>query len=364
MMCFLYMAAAQFDNAYYPSSDLWHDGDKQERWMGRLPDDFRLFDLSLYGTHNSAAVTHPLPFVTCQSVGLDRQMSLGIRLLDVRIRRVGESWALHHGPIWLGRYLDFVLKQIAAFLKANKSEIIFMSVSEDDDPSDVHGLDDKSLFEKYLDEHVRKEGIETYQQVPSSNSTLQTFRGKLVVIGHRSGYTFSKFQLGHCALNMKWDYTNIQDLYTKWEEVRSSITQAGTYSDMCIFTGLNLNNPPTLLHPKFAASGKGWPWFSFSLRLWTGVIEWFASRSYMPDFPRGYCVFGFCAVLYEGMNRMTTDYIRKNRCDYKRVGFIYGDYPGPDMVSAIHDINFCPRKSRDDIEIMTYYFVKRAGRVV
>lgn len=332
------------DDSYYREHTYWIDKNKKDGWMGALSDDFRFWDLTLYGTHNSVAVSNLIPFVVCQTQGLTSQLDYGIRLFDIRVRRTGNTWALHHGPVWLGKYLDEALLEIGLWMKTHPSEMIVMSVSEDDDKMKPSSESDEDVFERLLDANIRnKYGIETYQEVPGPDAKLRNYRGKLVIVGHRNGDTFSRFPLGTCSQHMWWELENIWQLQEKWNDVKEGLMRATTYKDVCVVTGLVGNNPLKLVHPAFVASGKIWPFNTWLSRLWTGHLSWFADYSYMPDFPRGICVFGFCTVMFEGMNRMTTNLIKEDNCKSKRFGFILGDFPGYELVDTIHSVNFCTK---------------------
>lgn len=343
VLFFVIAVDAQLDNAYYRENLFWNKGHWRFDWMSHLSDNYRIFDLSLYGTHNAAATSSVVPFVVCQTSTITEQLDNGIRLLDIRVRRVNDVIALHHGPIFLGGYLPEVLTNIVMWMKRHTSEIVFISVSEDDDPMNPTEISTEDLFEQLLKRLVIDQGVRPYQEKIDGNATVGELRNKLVIIGHRNGEQFSKFRLNHCLVNMKWDYEHLNELYTKWEDVKHSLTSANSYEDRCVVTGLTLNNPLTLMHPAFAASGKIFPFNTLMPKLWTGRFVWHTDYSFMPDFPRYNCVFGYCMVYFEGMNRMTTNFIYNDKCKAKRFGFIVGDFPGHDIIEVIHSVNFCKR---------------------
>ncbi|GAA5939210.1 hypothetical protein JCM3775_003212 [Rhodotorula graminis] len=66
-------------------------------WMSYVPDEAKLDELYLPGTHDSLALFYPLLSSICQSTPLLNQLKGGIRFLDLRFSLLddGELWAYH-----------------------------------------------------------------------------------------------------------------------------------------------------------------------------------------------------------------------------------------------------------------------------
>ncbi|KAK7193456.1 hypothetical protein DPSP01_000019 [Paraphaeosphaeria sporulosa] len=111
------------------------------RWMQNLPDNLPLSAISIPGTHNSHTHYRALPSVRCQVVEVKTQLENGIRFLDIRVQPASATDTskrdlyLVHGafPISLtgAKYLDPVLNACYAFLSANPSETILVSLKRE-----------------------------------------------------------------------------------------------------------------------------------------------------------------------------------------------------------------------------------------
>lgn len=118
-----------------------NDSTRYETWMSDLPDQIPLSALSIPGTHNSHTHYRGLPSVRCQLVDVATQLAHGIRMLDIRVQPVNATdpskrdLYLVHGafPVSLTgpKYLEPVLKVCYAFLDANPSETIIISLKRE-----------------------------------------------------------------------------------------------------------------------------------------------------------------------------------------------------------------------------------------
>lgn len=113
-------------------------------WMGGLPDDVLLSELTIPGTHDSCARSR-IPFVRTQYLSITQQLALGIRFLDLRLRRHkdGQLYCYHGGvAIDYPRHLAFtsVMDEVWRFLapRAGKenaappTETVLISINNDD----------------------------------------------------------------------------------------------------------------------------------------------------------------------------------------------------------------------------------------
>ena len=161
-------------------------------WMAAVADDTKLSQLTLPGTHDTAALHGGIP--ECQNRPLLQQLQIGIRLLDLRLRYVkankgGENFALHHGDFYQWAYFDgesdysnnsgcqeFVLQDCISFLQDNPTECIVMSISQT--KSDLSGSAFNELFRKIIKKNKR----DTYFYLDSAVPKLGDVRGKIVVV--------------------------------------------------------------------------------------------------------------------------------------------------------------------------------------
>ena len=117
---------AEVNDIYYKNPD----------WMGGIPDERRLSELSIPGTHETMAI-HGFWLsrsweTECQQMFLDNQLRSGIRALDIRLERDGDNLKLYHGQS--DQHADFedVLYEVVKFLEEYPTEIVIMHTMEND----------------------------------------------------------------------------------------------------------------------------------------------------------------------------------------------------------------------------------------
>jgi 1-phosphatidylinositol phosphodiesterase len=138
--------STNFTALFHPSNPTSHltirsDSTDYKKWMAALPDTLPLSAISIPGTHNSHTYYRALPSVKCQHVDVQTQLENGIRFLDIRVQpahatdRTKKDLYLVHGafPISLTgpKYLAPVLETCTAFLAANPSETILVSLKRE-----------------------------------------------------------------------------------------------------------------------------------------------------------------------------------------------------------------------------------------
>ncbi len=122
-----------------------YDGNRSQ-WMGQLDDDLLVRDLSIPGTHDTAALdeyTH-FPESTTQKLRIEEQLSAGIRFLDLRVKTKDstQDLAMWHGGDFLfdpyggaGEQLYFrkVMEVVADWLGKHPRETVIISVKDEGD---------------------------------------------------------------------------------------------------------------------------------------------------------------------------------------------------------------------------------------
>lgn len=153
------------------------------RWMGELRDEYPLSMLSIPGTHNSPTCYVALPSVRCQAVGVREQLDNGVRFLDVRVsaNRDNDDLALVHSvfPVALtgARYFAVLVQRLYAFLDANPSETILMSVKREGTGRGTDRHLSQHLFRRYCGGDSATRWF-TEPRIP----TLGEARGKIILI--------------------------------------------------------------------------------------------------------------------------------------------------------------------------------------
>jgi 1-phosphatidylinositol phosphodiesterase len=156
-------------------------------WMGELRDDYPLSALSIPGTHNSPTCHLALPSVRCQAVSIREQLNNGVRFFDVRVQTSPDNSDLilvHSAfPISLtgNKYFHDMLNDIYAFLDANKTETLIMSIKREGTGKGTDHQLSKYLRERYCNDDNR---WYTDPKVPR----LGDARGKIVLFRRYSNH--------------------------------------------------------------------------------------------------------------------------------------------------------------------------------
>ncbi len=153
-------------------------------WMSGVPDDKKLFELTIPGTHDS--VTEYVQFAhisQCQDLNISDQLDIGIRALDLRVEPIGNRLGMVHSvakafnnPGRNANQMDMhdVLLRCYDFLKAHPSETIIIQFKNDNNKENEKSFD--NLVNSYIKGNEDKWYLEN--RVP----TLGECRGKIVLI--------------------------------------------------------------------------------------------------------------------------------------------------------------------------------------
>lgn len=171
-------------------------------WMSRVPDDVKISDLSIPGTHESCARFDGASagHARCQDekLGFEIQLHSGIRYVDIRCRATNGIFAIHHGPVYQKWNFGHVLQACWDFLQKFRSETVLMRIQQE--YSNVSQAAFQAIFNGHYGQwHYRF-------HISSTIPTLGEVRGKIVLIS------------GNPYLGKGLQYTNdntfdIQDLY-------------------------------------------------------------------------------------------------------------------------------------------------------
>lgn len=197
---------------------------KGYEWMQYLDDSMRLTDLSIPGTHNSAAGGYDVweggagsDYAECQVKNVKHQLLSGFRFLDLRIDcdagdRGKDKMKIFHGndfSIIDSNYycctLQAVMSDVNEFLEKHPTECVLIRFKKEmDNSSDETWV---STFHEYMAEHKGGEKNlphSDYMYIPKSNSlpTLGEVRGKWLIVSQVSGLS-----------GFHWGAADIQDNY-------------------------------------------------------------------------------------------------------------------------------------------------------
>ena len=175
-------------------------------WMGFLPDDVYLSELTIPGTHDSAARYVMLGYVMrCQDTSIADQLENGYRYLDLRIaldkgqkdhriKLVHNFANCHESGRLFSDYLSLsdVTGDIYRFLEAHKDETVIVNFKIEDDEANVKEIQ-KLLNAEILDN-------DDYWYTDEYIPTLGEVRGRAVLATRFE----DKLGTGIMGLNMRW----------------------------------------------------------------------------------------------------------------------------------------------------------------
>lgn len=206
-------------------------------WMSQLPDDLPIQNLSIPGTHDSAALvgfTHFNVSVT-QNRKIEDLLAAGVRFLDLRVKIMygGRGLAMYHGvdaiydpdqPTTSDQfYYKAVIGKCVEFLKAHPKECIVVSVKCEGDTS-WGGWTVEDWFRQIANEVAADNAPGTWDNWwdyrSNVNATLNDVRGKMLLWrrfpreGKDPSLDYSKpFGLDLTPLNGRYDNTRAGDWY-------------------------------------------------------------------------------------------------------------------------------------------------------
>lgn len=212
--CFMSDSRAADRDDYYSTSS--QPGGIFFDWMKDVQDGKTLTQFSIPGTHDSCAL-HGGDAVRCQTMSITSQLNAGIRFLDIRCRRSGSDFAIHHGVVYQKIGFGAVQKQCIEFLKKYPTECIVMSIKEEHKAARV-SASFSSIFDDY------KKGNEEYWYTEDRVPKLGEVRGKIVLMQRASnigGFGLTKFNVE--------DHYSVPTVFAikkKWNYVKANVTAA------------------------------------------------------------------------------------------------------------------------------------------
>src|ERR1043166_3392261 len=101
-------------------------------WMGSVKDSRKLSELTIPGTHDSAARAQPDvgERLVTQALDLQAQLNAGVRFLDIRARYINNQFRLSHENTDLNLGFDEARDILMNFLAEHPRETIIMSLKE------------------------------------------------------------------------------------------------------------------------------------------------------------------------------------------------------------------------------------------
>lgn len=150
----------------------------RQNWMGDLPDDLPISEMSVPGTHETMArFGGPAP--ECQTLTLKKQLDAGLRAFDIRLRHIENVFAIHHAAYFQNAFFgDDVLQVFIDFLADHPTETIIMRAKREHNVKDVT----RSFGETFA-WYMSMYGGAVWQITDNSTyPTLGQVRGKIVIL--------------------------------------------------------------------------------------------------------------------------------------------------------------------------------------
>jgi Ricin-type beta-trefoil lectin domain/Phosphatidylinositol-specific phospholipase C, X domain len=198
-------------------------------WMAAANGGLNISQFSIPGTHDSGARFEPVGGTAkCQNLTIADQLNAGVRFLDVRCRHINNAFSIHHGQVYQNDNFDGVLNAAYAFLNANPTETIIMSVKEEYTPSG-----NTRSFEATYDSYVAANPSKW--QLGSAIPTLNNSRGKIVLFRRFGAGSPKGIDASNWPDNTSFsseERLRVQDSYnvsnndTKWAQITANLGEA------------------------------------------------------------------------------------------------------------------------------------------
>lgn len=155
-------------------------------WMARLDDSAPLNTLSIPGTHNAGSLySFADVYGKCQTLPIKDQLTLGVRLFDIRLRLVNDELCIVHSIADQMTDFDEALGDMLDFLRKNPSEFLLVSIKQETAPKNS-----KVDFVKTLEDMLR-----SFPEVSDKTTLPKTVREARGLIHILSRYENSSMGL-------------------------------------------------------------------------------------------------------------------------------------------------------------------------
>lgn len=213
-------------------------------WMKDIPDNTRLSQMTIPGTHDSCSL-----FGICcartQTWTLVEQMRAGLRYFDIRLRRIDNTLRAYHGFVDQKETFDHILIYAFDFLDKNPTETIIMEIISEYDPKNST----KSFRELYEDDTKSyNDKIVSYN---NKDITLGEIRGKLLVVKVFEGSTS---RIPNFLIQNSWSVNFRCYMNKKKRKIKENLHRAIAINDNQIFLNyLSASSDYAMMTPYTAA---------------------------------------------------------------------------------------------------------------
>lgn len=202
------------DNSYWRNMGILN----KNNWLSFIDGNLPINQISLPGTHDSATGTYSEGIgeggmVKTQDDSVYEQLNAGIRFIDARCRHISNSFAMHHGMIYLEKMFGDILNECRRFLRENPSEFILMSVKPEHTTENCTRTFEETFKQSYYDPTLWF----TEDRFPLLNEV----RGKIVLFSRFGGSLGIKTHGWKDNATFDMDgRMHVQDEYDQRDEVK------------------------------------------------------------------------------------------------------------------------------------------------
>jgi 1-phosphatidylinositol phosphodiesterase len=295
----------------------------------------KLSELALPGTHDSAASEAYGNFgdvVGTQAMSFRKQLEVGIRFFDIRVRHIENVFTLHHGEVYLHVNFGDFLNDVNNYLNEYPSEVVLFRLT---DEYKAGGGNTRSMMEtlnSYLNSYWR------ILRTTDMGITIGQARGRMIIMCFH-GHVCDNRGLNYHAADIqdKYEKSSNWELHDKWMLVHDHLYKAADGDRNKFF--INYLSASHWSLPYFVVSGHSSPGTD-APRLATGYTTLETSEYFWPYFPRLDCFIGICTISFEGTNILTRDQLLYVLNAYqlswpRSVGIIVTDFPGDWLINEI-----------------------------
>lgn len=160
-------------------------------WMGAIPDDRKLMEITMPGSHDAGVYKEASTKVglgnvlssgmtACQDRSVLEQCEAGSRFFDIRLKASSTSIRAHHttaGHGAVGESWDSTLESVSAFLDAHPSEFVILRLTKP-----AGGAKDE-IVEKLVKSSLKDDKLYRSAGFPNfASSTIRSLRGKAICV--------------------------------------------------------------------------------------------------------------------------------------------------------------------------------------
>ncbi len=189
-------------------------------WISKLPDNLKLSQLTIPGTHNSCSF-QGTPFAITQSYSLELQLKAGLRYFDLRLRPINNKLKLQHGIIEQKMEFSDCLKIFKNFLIENNKEFLIMHIQHEYEDSNSKPI--QELFPIYIKDY--KDMIIEYT---GENFLIKEMRGKIIYI---DVFNRSVRGIPNSCIQNKWVVNFITEVNKKKKVIKKHFNRCINFYD-------------------------------------------------------------------------------------------------------------------------------------